>query len=68
MAFDFGRLFPEAAKKKREEAYENLLYVVLVEWKWDYNTFLNTPYPVINSCFKVWNRVKKEERKANKRK
>ena len=63
MAFDFGRLFPEAAKKKKEDQYNNLLYIILVEWKWDYNTFLETPIPVIFRVLKVWADIKQKQAK-----
>lgn len=67
MAFNFDKLFPEAAKKKSEEKQNLLLYIILVEWKWDYETFLNTPIPVIFRVLDRYNNIKKQEEKAYKK-
>jgi len=68
MAFDFNRLIPNAAKKKREQRFNNLLYIVLVEWGWDYETFLKTPIPILNRCFQVHNEKIKQQNKNSKKK
>ncbi len=65
MAFDFNRLFPEAAKKKQEDKLDNILYIILVEWGWDYKTFQETPIPIIIRVLNKWNEIKKKEAKKS---
>ena len=68
MAFDFNRLFPNTAKKKLEQRFNNLLYIVLVEWGWDYEIFLKTPIPIMIRCFQVHNEKIKQQNKNSKKK
>lgn len=65
---DFDRLIPQARGKNQDKQFNNLLYIILIDWKWNYETFLNTPIPIINRCLKIYNEVKKAEQRAAKRK
>jgi len=65
---DFGRLFPKSAKRKDEDQFNNLLYIVMVQWGWSYEDFIKTPIPLLNRLLKTHERVKKEEARASKKK
>lgn len=63
MNIDIGKHLPKATNNKNNDNFDNLLYTVLVEWKWDYETFKKTPITVLMRCMKVYNKIKKEEEK-----
>jgi len=63
MAFNFQRLLPNATKKKQQEVYDNVLYIILVEWGWSYEDFLNTPLVVIQNCLSIWLKANKKKKK-----
>jgi len=65
---NLNRLFPNSQKNKEEEQFNNLLYIVMVEWGWSYEEFIKTPIPLLNRLLKTHERVKKEEARANRKK
>jgi hypothetical protein len=63
-----NNLFPKSTKNKIRQKEDDLLYIILVEWGWDYETFLKTPIPIIMRILKAYNKIKKTEAKAYKKK
>jgi hypothetical protein len=57
---------PTAAKNKLKQKEDTILHIVLTEWGWSYQEFLETPIPVF---FRVWKKdqdLKKEQSKKSK--
>lgn len=68
MAFNFNKLFPNTIKKRQQEGEDALLYIFIVEMGMDYETFINTPLPILLRLLRVYEKIKKEEMRATKRK
>lgn len=65
---NLGKLFPKANQNNNEDKFNNLLYVVLVEWKWSYEDFRKTPIPVLFRLLKKHKEKIDEQNKQSKKK
>jgi hypothetical protein len=65
---NLSKILPNSTKTEINESGDELLYIILVEWGWDYETYLETPIPIIMRTLKVHNSIKKAELRAHKKK
>lgn len=60
---DFSKLLPKSNERKQDNELDDLLYLCLVEWKWPYDHFINTPIPVLRRLLKKHAEVVKKQNK-----
>jgi hypothetical protein len=65
---NLNKLLPKSSKQSAENDVDDLLYIILVVWGWDYETFKNTPIPIILRVLRAYNKMKRAEAKAHKKK
>lgn len=64
---NLNELLPQASNKKKKKSVDYLLYIILVEWKWSWEDFSNTPLPIVLSLLKIHEEISKKSKKAKKK-
>ena len=59
----FSGMFKKSEAKKSDDFWITIMYVAMCEWGWSYNTFKETPYPVLMALLKKHTEVNKKKNK-----
>lgn len=62
------QLLPKAAENKQDKHFDSILYFFLHDCGWSYDTFINTPIPVIMRMLRQHEAEIKKKAKAEKKK
>jgi hypothetical protein len=67
MERDFGNFFPKSQAIRNQKWLETIIYVCIKEFSWDWDTFINTPIPIVLLLLRKHEKVLAEQNKSSKK-